>query len=496
MITLIKGIAIALLIMLMILTPFSVISVLAEPLVEPFNLTATQPQFCNQLTLEDWQRIITPEKNLTLESGFQFLPDTTDTIILINGSDQRSNITYCAALLQEKSANSLQTLEIIKANIDDSGKTKLLLSSSKIDGFWWDTKKLMVVSLPINSQTKTLNLDSPGIVSSRYFRISSFWGSLILAIVAVLVFYEMIVRLVALQKGSISRDPVVLTAGAYGKASLSQLQIFCFTLLVLGKLVYGLLLGGILGGLSTDILLLLGISAVGSVGSKGLYLTNKRLSFENWTWLRNEQWLTAFEQGLTNLAEEWNQLSPKQARWGDLLRNNQETSTLDVYSLQLAGFSLLVAFSLLITPLNTLEIYNLPDSFLGVLGLSNVVYLGGKVVTPNSFSELDEHMNKLRENEKTWLLNITDKLVKKLENNAEFQISLKNASQEERFWQLMLLSPHEYTDYLLKARLAGTMLRTLYGQTGTFGGDTMEDRELIPTSIKALISQINQMAIE
>jgi len=131
--------------------------------------------------------------------------------------------------------------------------------------------------------------------------------------------------------------PVALTAGQFGKASLSNFQIFGFTLVVLFRLLYTLFSSGVLSGLSNDILLLLGISAVGTTGSKVVALGNKRLTFSNWAWLRNHQWLTVGEKG----CEEKPQL--EDAKWSDLIKSG---GSFDVYSFQLAGFSLLVAASL------------------------------------------------------------------------------------------------------------------------------------------------------
>ena len=59
--------------------------------------------------------------------------------------------------------------------------------------------------------------------------------------------------------------PVYLTSGPFDKASLSQFQIFGFTLLVFGLLVYILFRMGILPNISSDILALSsGISAAGT----------------------------------------------------------------------------------------------------------------------------------------------------------------------------------------------------------------------------------------
>jgi hypothetical protein len=239
--------------------------------------------------------------------------------------------------------------------------------------------------------------------------------------------------------------PVALTAGQFGKASLSNFQIFGFTLVVLFRLLYTLSNEKELSGLSNDILLLLGISAVGTTGSKVVALGNKRLTFSNWAWLRNHEWLTIGEKGYEKKPE------LEDAKWSDLIKSG---GSFDVYSFQLAGFSLLVAASLFLGVFGTgsdLATFTLPQNFLSILGLSNVVYLGGKVTDPNSYEELNQKIDELRTEE-------TD-LISQYPN----------------------IQPESYGKYIAKARIVAEMLRSFYGQKGTFGGQsTIEFSKLIP----------------
>jgi hypothetical protein len=75
-----------------------------------------------------------------------------------------------------------------------------------------------------------------------------------------------------------SLDPVRITADPWGRASLGKPQIFLFSLIVFGILLFNLLRRDILAATSTDVLALLGISAA---GGKIAYAKNRRLSFEN-----------------------------------------------------------------------------------------------------------------------------------------------------------------------------------------------------------------------
>ena len=273
--------------------------------------------------------------------------------------------------------------------------------------------------------------------------------ALAIALGGVLVFYSITVWWVSWDNNYNFRElwikPVALTAGHLGKASLSNFQIFGFTLVVLLRLLYTLASSGVLSGLSNDILLLLGISAVGTTGSKVVALGNKRLTFSNWAWLRNHEWLTIGEKGYEKKPE------LEDAKWSDLIKSG---GSFDVYSFQLAGFSLLVAASLFLGVFGTgsdLATFTLPQNFLSILGLSNVVYLGGKVTDPNSYEELNQKIDELRTEE-------TD-LISQYPN----------------------IQPESYGKYIAKARIVAEMLRSFYGQKGTFGGQsTIEFSKLIP----------------
>ncbi|NCQ93060.1 MAG: hypothetical protein GPI94_20715 [Microcystis aeruginosa LG13-03] len=272
--------------------------------------------------------------------------------------------------------------------------------------------------------------------------------ALAIALGGVLVFYSITVWWVSSDNAynftALWIKPVALTAGQFGKASLSNFQIFGFTLVVLLRLLYTLSNEKELSGLSNDILLLLGISAVGTTGSKVVALGNKRLTFSNWAWLRNHEWLTIGEKGYEKKPE------LEDAKWSDLIKSG---GSFDVYSFQLAGFSLLVAASLFLGVFGTgseLATFTLPQNFLSILGLSNVVYLGGKVTDPNSYEELNQKIDELRTEE-------TD-LISQYPN----------------------IQPESYGKYIAKARIVAEMLRSFYGEKGIFSGNPIEFSKLIP----------------
>lgn len=302
-----------------------------------------------------------------------------------------------------------------------------------------------ITSSPQTTSPTVTTTPSPQIQCGTGAKFSLF--PFLIALGGVLGFYTITVLSVSLDNNyNFSKlwvKPVALTAGQFGKASLSNFQIFGFTLVVLFRLLYTLASCGVLSGLSEDILLLLGISAVGTTGSKVIALGNKRLTFSNWAWLRNHQWLTIGEKGY-----EGGKPKLEDAKWSDLIKSG---GSLDVYSFQLSGFSLLVAASLLVGIGSDMANFTLPSNFLSILGLSNAVYLGGKVTEPNSYEELNQKIDELRTEE-------TDLI-----------------SQHPN------IQPESYGKYIAKARIVAEMLRSFYGQQGTFSGNpTIDLSKLMP----------------
>jgi hypothetical protein len=181
-------------------------------------------------------------------------------------------------------------------------------------------------------------------------------------------------------------DPVLLTEGANGRGSLSKLQIFFFSVIVFGMISYILMRTGVLSDLSGTVLTLLGISAVGAAASSGTDISLNRLTFENWVWLIQKRWLPP--HGLEQVHH---------ARWRDIVTTDGE---FDVYHFQMLVFSLVVGGALLSTGLTDLASFEVPTTLLGILGLSQVVYVGGKLVAPTSIADLDKAVTNLRELER------------------------------------------------------------------------------------------------
>jgi hypothetical protein len=174
-------------------------------------------------------------------------------------------------------------------------------------------------------------------------------------------------------------NPVVLTAGVFNQGSIQKLQVLLFTLLVGGMVLSLVLTAGFLPAFSPTVAILLGISAVGAAVAQKTTTSNERLQFENWSWLVRKGVLPITRQDTP--------------RWTDLVMNGRE---FDVYKVQTLIFSGVVAVALLVTGEDRLDSFTVPETLLGILGLSQVVYVAGALVRPPSVADLDKAVTELR----------------------------------------------------------------------------------------------------
>jgi hypothetical protein len=179
-------------------------------------------------------------------------------------------------------------------------------------------------------------------------------------------------------------NPVILTADQNGRGSASRLQVLFFSLLVFGVVAYIWMVTGNLSDMSVTVLSLLGISGIGAGAAAAADVSRKRLSFDNWAWLIDRKWLPEGGAAEVNRAE-----------WKDLFMTN---SQFEVSRFQMITFSVLVGIALLTAGGETADLsdFTVPDAFLGILGLSQVVYVFGKVVDGPSIEELDKQIALLR----------------------------------------------------------------------------------------------------
>ncbi len=187
-----------------------------------------------------------------------------------------------------------------------------------------------------------------------------------------------------------SFDPIIITGSRDGAASTSVLQVFGFSVLVSSILVFVMARLGTLSDLSPDVLLLLGISAVGTAGAKLTGQRRQRLAMENWAWLRRKHWPMRSERGPS---------------WGQLLTAEGQ---FDVTKFQMLIFSLVVGFGIVAHGSVGLGTFEIPDSLLGVLGLSQAIYITGKAV-PVMVSDYDKKLKETRRSENAFVAAVVAK---------------------------------------------------------------------------------------
>jgi hypothetical protein len=181
-------------------------------------------------------------------------------------------------------------------------------------------------------------------------------------------------------------NPIYLTSDVFQRGNVQKLQVLIFSFLVGGLLLSLVLRTGVLVTLSVTIVALLGISGVGAVVAQSSATARNRMSFDNWAWL--------VKKGVLPI----NEATEAGPRWRDLVTTNRE---FDVYKLQTVIFTIAVAFALLAAGASSLESFTVPEALLGILGLSQVVYVAGILVRPPAVDDLDKAITELRKAEET-----------------------------------------------------------------------------------------------
>jgi hypothetical protein len=252
-------------------------------------------------------------------------------------------------------------------------------------GGWWEKVSLYIFKCAGREPAFASSLTMPAS--------SSAYSTLAVSVIIIVIYVLAAIASAKVDEQRLSwiryLDPVVLTAGPTGKGSLSKLQILFFSVIVFGLLGYIFLRTGLLSEISKTVLVLLGIAGVGSAASKATDVQRNRIKLENWAWFISKRWLP--RGGLAAL---------NQARWRDIVTSDGE---FNVYRFQSLIFSLVVGGALLAAGITELATFTIPETLLGVLGLSQVVYLGGKLVSPPSCDELNKSTEELRELERTFI---------------------------------------------------------------------------------------------
>ena len=233
---------------------------------------------------------------------------------------------------------------------------------------------------------------SPARVSRISIRLSPYSFSLLASGAVILILYSCIAYAVRKQDHTFisfirALDPVTVTAGPDGKGSLSKFQALSFTLVVFGLFFLCMLQTGMLTDLSGTILTLMGISGIGATVAKGADAQRNTISAENRAWLLRRNWIPSAKTPVDT----------SNASWRDFFTTNGE---FDVYRYQSFIFAFGVIVALIFAGVTQLSTFVIPDTILGIVGLSQVIYIGGKLVTPTNMSDLNTAIGDLRDREK------------------------------------------------------------------------------------------------
>ena len=218
---------------------------------------------------------------------------------------------------------------------------------------------------------------------------------------------------------------LVITQGVHARASLSNLQLFFFTLAVIWVVVAFLTWTGELAGLSGDVVVLLGIGAAGTAGGKVAAVAKGRLDFENWAWLVRKEWIKeSIQRGPNN----------RKPEFGDLLRTGGD---FDIGKFQLFAFSLVVGAALIYFAAHGADVtdfaeFEIPAAYLSLIGLSQVAYIGGKAVGPNTVGDLNRKLTEVRRLESDFVTAVETEW-SRLEPGADRSLETARAAKPESY---------------------------------------------------------------
>lgn len=152
--------------------------------------------------------------------------------------------------------------------------------------------------------------------------------------------------------------------GANGQASLSQLQMLLFTLIVASLLFYQWLRTGLLQELSTDLLYLIGISTAGTAATQVAVAIRRHLDPQAYAYVQQLGWFTApfVEAG-------------GRGRPSALLLTG---GRFDIYKFQMLVFTCVIAAYVIASGANELGNVQISDTLLTLMGMSQGAYVGGR----------------------------------------------------------------------------------------------------------------------
>jgi hypothetical protein len=173
------------------------------------------------------------------------------------------------------------------------------------------------------------------------------------------------------------KDPVMtVIASKDGHGSLSTLQIIMWSFVVGASAVYVMVLSGNLVEITEGTLVLLGISGIATLGNK---LQAKEKPQD-----ANPPADVPKAKGAKPAADEdCVPTAPRKPLWSDLIVN-PESSEIEPSRVQMLFFTVIVALFVALRVLTSGKIPEIPVGYLGLMGISNGVYLTAKFIGPRS----------------------------------------------------------------------------------------------------------------
>ncbi len=241
-------------------------------------------------------------------------------------------------------------------------------------------------------------------------------------------------------------QPLKITAHISGRGSLSRTQVFFFTLIFIWISIFWLLKSGKLLSIDDTVVALLGIAVAGAGLGRVADTTRFRVSGENWAWAVEKGWIVrTFSKGAVGA----------EPRLQDLFTSDQG---FEVGRFQAVAFSLVVGIALLYNgataeSLDKLSKYSIDGAYLTLIGISQGVYVGGKLTGGNLIGDLNRKLDDIRSLELTF-----NKMV--ATSGDWLQIP-----PEERSIQIARerIASEEYRDYMAAATAAAVMVHELIG---------------------------------
>ncbi len=312
--------------------------------------------------------------------SFAWLPVDEVVQLVLQTKKEATVGAYVVKSEDAKEANAWKPLDILGSTIDQGAGTRtitLSLSKKRVDAGFLPTNHLfVVVGCAVQEGKEQLvfgSIKDAPVVSN----VLAWVGILIVLLFILSIFVIWVSR--RKEGVTILRRLALMFVDFSGRLSLARVQLFFFTVIVILTTTYVFLRTGALGEFSNDILLLLGIAAGGAAGSGVGDNLKRRLSWENWLWLKKNGAFKPIDTAELHLS----QLVTTGKRF-------------DIFRFQALFFSLLVGTTIVTSGIGGLGSFDVPDSMLGLLGLSQVTYIGGKVVSPPSVADFDKQLSEYR----------------------------------------------------------------------------------------------------